>query len=180
MLKSFRVANRSILLFCMLATLIGSLISCDWQALGHDPCHYEINTSFNDTTLAKPENYTALSHDHMTNATLNYLQSVKLDDVDNAVTLSTNATTTSFLHADLCISLSTEEHACYWNQVSRITGKLCTECHPICRSQQRSINFMQFSIGFSVILFVSQLFLTSVYSVASDYAPKRHQVSWYS
>ena len=174
-LKSFSVANRAILLFCMLATLIGSLISSDWQAFGHDPCHYRINnisnTSFNDMALTKSENYTALSH--TTNATLGTLQSVKFDE-HSFVPLSVND---SYLHADQCISLSTEDHACYWNPVSRVTSKLCSECHPTCRSQQKSINFVQFSIGFSVILFVSQLFLTSVYSVASDYTPKRSQVS---
>lgn len=171
MLKSFSIANHAILLFCILATLVGSLISSDWQAFGHDPCYYRIdnisNTSLNDTVLTNPENYTTLSH--TINATLNTLQSVKFDDVLSSV----NA---SYLHADHCVALSTEDHACYWNPVSRITGKLCTGCHPICRSQQRSVNFVQFTTGFCVILFVSQLFLTSVYSVASDYAPKRFQV----
>ena len=168
-MKCFSVANRAILLFCMLATLIGSLISSDWQAFGHDPCHYRINVS-NDT-LTNSENYTALSH--TINATLNTPQLAKSDG-QSFVPLSVNA---SYLHADHCISLSTEDQACYWNPVSRVTGKLCSECHPTCRSQQKSINFIQFSIGFSIILFVSQLFLTSVYSVASDYAPKRYQVS---
>ena len=174
-MKSFSVANRAILLFCILATLIGSLISSDWQAFGHDPCYYRIdnisNTSLDDIILTNPENYTTLSH--TINGTLNTLQSAKFDYSFDDILLSVNA---SYLHADHCVALSTEDHTCYWNPVSRVTGKLCIECHSVCRSQQKSVNFVQFSTGFCIILFVSQLFLTSVYSVASDYTPKRYQV----
>lgn len=176
MLKSFSVANRAILLLCILATVTGSLISSDWQGFGHDPCHYTAvsNTSLmNDTLAQQPDNYTSPSHS--INATLTTtLQSVKFDEHSVVRQLSVNV---SFLHADNCIALSTEDDACYWNPVSRVTGKLCIECHAVCRSRQRSIDFVQFSVGFSVILFVSQLYLMSVFSVASDYTPKRYQVS---
>lgn len=157
------------MLFCITATLAGSLVSADWQAFGHDPCRsYSVlsSTSFNNT-INQLENYTMLSH---TNETL---QLASFGE-HSFISLSINA---SLLHAKHCGALSTQDHVCYWNAVSRVTGKICTECHPVCKSQQRSINFIQFSIGFSVILFVSQLFLTSVYSVASDYTPKRYQVS---
>ena len=166
-MKSFNVANRAILLFCIVATLVGSLISSDWQAFGHDPCHYTLSSRSSNDTLTQLENYTALFHMNETLYTLKF-------DNHSFVPLSVNA---SYLRADHCIALSTEDHACYWNPVSRVTGKLCSECHPTCRSQQKSINFVQFSIGFSIIVFVSQLFLTSVYSVTSDYTPKRYQVS---
>lgn len=151
-----------------MATLAGSLVSSDWQAFGHDPCRYYTlsSTSLNDT-LTQLENYTH------TNESLNTVEPASFDE-QSFISLSINA---SLLHAEHCEALSTENHACYWNPASRVTGKICTECRPVCRSQQRSINFIQFSIGFSIILFVSQLFLTFVYSVASDYTPKRYQVS---
>ena len=171
-LKSFSVANRAILLFCILATLLGCLISSDWQAFGHDPCHYTLSsTSFNDT-LIQLENDTAYTKFNKTLDTQD-LSSVTIDE-HFIVPPSINA---SLLHANHCIAMSTEEHTCYWNPVSRVTGKLCIECHPACNSEQKSINFVQFSIGLSLILFISQLFLTSVFSVASDYTPKRYQVS---
>ena len=160
LLKSFQVSNRAILLFCILATLTGSFLCSDWQAIGHDAC------SVSGTHLA--DNITLKN-------TTTGLVSVNLDELS----LPVPSINMSLVFANHCIAMSTEDHSCYWNPTSRVTGKVCIECHPACRSEQRSINFIQFCVGINIILFVSQLFITSVYSVASDCAPKAYQVGVY-
>ena len=161
MLKAAKVSNRAILLFCLLATLAGSLLSSDWQAIGHDPCH----DTFSRTAL---ENSTVYSQQTNTtdSETTNEHLLIDYDDDSTPLLPSINS---SLSVAEHCTGMSVTDHACYWNPLSRVTNKLCIRCHPTCRSKQKSINFIQFCIGICIILFVSQLFLTSVYSVASDY-----------
>lgn len=172
-LKSARVSNRAILLFCILATLTGSLLSSDWQALGHDPCH----DIFSRTAQ---ENRTVYIQQRNTTDSYETTSEYFLVDYDNASIATTLPllVNSSLSFAEHCKGMSMMDHACYWNPLSRVTNKLCIGCHPACRSEQKSINFIQFCVGISIILFVSQLFLTSVYSVASDYTPKAFQVCY--
>lgn len=169
-MKSVKVSNRAILLFCISATLTGSLLSSDWQAIGQDPCHDTFSRTAleNSTVNVQPTNTT---DSEITNELL-----IEYDDDSITLPPSMNS---SLTFAEHCTGMSVADHACYWNPVSRVTNKLCTRCHPTCRSEQKSINFIQFCIGISIILFVSQLFLTSVYSVASDYTPVAFQVYIY-
>ena len=162
------MSNRAILLFCTLAILTGNLLSSDWQSFGHDPCKHRFTRSHPSDNLSLPLHDMAYLNETVTNH-----ESVAWDEYFIHGPLSVNE---SLILADHCLSLSTTEHTCYWNPLSRVTGKLCIECHRTCRSEQKSVNFIQFCVGFSIILFVSQLFVTTVYSVASDYTPKAFQV----
>ena len=180
------------LLFCILATLVGSLLASDWQSIGHDPCSYafsKTNPPFNAThdnsTVSSrtdsPQNVTQNQQEVIDDIIYNngtgdsILLSSDFDEylVEGTSPLSVNG---SLFFADHCKNMSTEHHTCYWNPISRVTGKLCIECRAVCRSERKSVNFVQFCFGICIILFVSQLFLTSVYSVASDYTPKVYQV----
>ena len=170
-LKTLKVSNRAILISCISATLAGSLLSSDWQAFGYDPCqsqHYTISRSGSVTHTTPQE---GVPNTYI-NETSNGILPISFDE--HSVIPSINV---SLLFANQCIAMSTLDHTCYWNPLSRVTGKLCIECHPACRSEQSSLNFIQFCAGFGIILFVSQLFLTSVYSIASDYTPRSYQVS---
>ena len=167
-MKSIKVSNRAILLFCILATLTGSLLSSDWQAIGHDPCH----DTFSRTAL---ENSTVYAQQTNTtdSETANEHLLIYYDNDSTPIPPNINS---SLSIAEHCTGISITDHACYWNPLSRVTNKLCIRCHQTCRSEQKSINFIQFCIGICIILFVSQLFLTSVYSVASDYTLVAFQV----
>lgn len=83
----------------------------------------------------------------------------------------------TYILANACREASTSRFECYWTQHSQITGKFCADCHPACRSEHKSLNFIQFCIGISLIKIAMASFPTASYLSASDYAPKRLQVS---
>ena len=76
----------------------------------------------------------------------------------------------------VCESLSTSDNKCFWNPNSRVTGEKCSTCRVVCLSQQKSLTFIQFSIGVALIAFVLQLGVAFYVAVASNMTEKRSQV----
>ena len=79
--------------------------------------------------------------------------------------------------ADLCEAGSSNEHNCIWSCVSKVTGNSCQYCPPLCRSDEKSISFVQFSIGMVLIVICLQMFITVTVSITTDITPPALQVS---
>ena len=156
------------------------LISCDWQSIGADPC-------YNHITIAHP------SPSVMMSGSGSGSLEVEVSPPNNTLSVSTTLSmheprssqikehqyTLKEIHvlANVCRGANTSEYTCYWNQYSQFTGKLCAECHPACRSVEKTLNFVQFSIGISLVMTGLAVLPTMAFLTASDYTPKRLQVS---
>ena len=75
--------------------------------------------------------------------------------------------------SDLCLS---SPDNCYWNQFSPITKVDCFACPPICRSVQRSLNFVQFAIGVTIFVLVIPISRVVLMVLISDNLSPENQV----
>ena len=119
----------------------------DWQSIGHDPCREGFPV--NDSTYAQPHR--------------------------DELTLAPNEYVTAEGDQE-CRNLSTRGSECFWNPNSRVTGEYCIECFKVCRSVEKSLNFVQFSIG--ALLFATTLspFQISPVMLVSEVIPLKYQV----
>lgn len=65
---------------------------------------------------------------------------------------------------------------CYWNKDSIITGDYCEDCLPICRSKSRSLSFVQWCIGVSLVLLATGIGRYILYPMMTKVSPPQHQV----
>lgn len=65
---------------------------------------------------------------------------------------------------------------CHWMPNSQVTHKHCSDCQPICRSTQRTLNFVQFVIGLTMFFSTLTLLYTGVFLLLSDCVSKAFQV----
>ena len=135
----------------------------DWQAIGHDPCSSDSNTSTNSTSSSD-------------------LIGIDVDSVlsSGLMTDELNSTFSSNLYQQLverCEALSSSSHQCFWNPKSRITGEFCNTCLPTCLSKQTTINFYQFTVGILLISFATPLGFVLLSAISSDIASVDSQVS---
>ena len=72
-----------------------------------------------------------------------------------------------------CVSAG--EH-CHWIPDSRITHKHCSDCQPICRSTQHTLNFVQFTIGMAFFISTLHLMFTGIFLLLSNSVSKPFQV----
>ena len=75
--------------------------------------------------------------------------------------------------SDLCLS---SPDNCYWNQFSPVTRLDCFACPPICRSVQRSLNFVQFVIGVTIFVLVIPISRVVLMVLISDNLSPENQV----
>ena len=77
---------------------------------------------------------------------------------------------------NVCESLSSSQYHCHWIPNSVITHRLCNACPAICRSVDRTLNFVQFLIG-AVIFRLSIVVPTiGIMMVISDAVSRQYQV----
>ena len=145
--------NRILLIVSLIVGLVGTMLATDWQAIGQDSCHLQFvkgtNGSVPDLADASDFNF---------------------QEIDPPMSNFSDL-------ADICIAGSSESHECYWNPQSRITGTLCSLCRPVCRTESMSVNFVQFSLGISLITVSSLLIWMTVLAIATDCTAKDAQVS---
>ena len=67
-------------------------------------------------------------------------------------------------------------YGCHWIPQSRITGELCTDCPPICRSVYRTLTFIQFCIGAVLIKISLPTSRVSAVNLLTDVVDKDIQV----
>ena len=114
------------------ASIVGTALIADWQAIGHDPC----------------TQFSPFHHPELTNRAgaicLNNLTNLEVH-----INISSNGppcANVTLIRA-VCESLGDTKYHCYWNQHSRVTGEECHACPLICRSEYKSLTFAQFGVG---------------------------------
>ena len=169
-LKSLRANNRIVLITSLVMSLLGAMLSADWQAIGQDPCHLQLTHaqtsnssiySMGDSNSPSFVNGTTL---HLINTSNNY------DEIDPAISNISDL-------ADICTAGSSDSHECYWNPASRITGTVCSLCRQVCRTVSMSVTFVQFSLGIGLISVSSLIMWTALLGIATDCTAKNVQVS---
>ena len=124
----------------------------DWQSIGKDPCL-------------------------VPSSTLNVTAASTLETQGNITEFNSSWSQYDWKTlADECEEVNSTLHQCYWNPNSRVTGKLCKDCYPVCRSTQKSLNFVQFTVGFAIFSVSVPLQGVPLIVVVSDYTPAESQV----
>ena len=166
-LKSLRVNNRIVLITSLVMSLLGAMLSADWQAIGQDPCHLQfthsqINVS-NVSNIEISNSFENSTRLDVVSGDFNY------QDIDLAIYNISDL-------VDICTAGSSDTHECYWNPDSRITGTVCSLCRQVCRTESMSVTFVQFSLGIGLISVSSLLIWTALLGIATDCTAKNAQV----
>ena len=75
-----------------------------------------------------------------------------------------------------CEALAPPQYKCYWNQHSRVTGEVCFECPPICRSEYKSLDFIQYCIGVAIFVLTIPISRVVLMVLISNSLSKEDQV----
>lgn len=75
-----------------------------------------------------------------------------------------------------CETLSPQMYGCYWNQHSRVTGGVCFECPPICRSKFKSLDFFQYCVGVALFVLAIPISRIVLMVLISDSLSREDQV----
>ena len=160
--------------------LLGSVLIGDWQGIGHDPCSSAniigpFNTSTNGSGLEENDYSQSgmFSADSALNSGGDSIYSLPFSD---GISSSSNSSLNNWW-VESCEALSSSSHQCFWNPKSRITGEFCNTCHKTCYSEQKSLNFYQFSLGMSLIALSGILCTVFVPIVISGYGTLEQQVA---
>ena len=68
-------------------------------------------------------------------------------------------------------------YSCHWNPQSRLTGKYCEDCPPICRDKTNYLSFYQVLISIAFMFISAHLVLVPMIGIISDKVEKSSQVS---
>ena len=80
------------------------------------------------------------------------------------------------LPVQACEVLSPRKYGCYWNQHSRVTGGVCYECPPICRSRFKSLDFFQYCVGVALFVLAIPISRIVLMVLISDSLSREDQV----
>ena len=65
---------------------------------------------------------------------------------------------------------------CHWIPNSHITHEHCHDCQPICRNIDRTLNFVQFSVGLILLMCTMEVMYIGMFLLLSDSVSKNYQV----
>ena len=140
-------------------TLTSLLIMTDWQAIGSDPCTE--HSLFHHPQLADQYRL-ELAESNISQSGIVSVQSLQV--VEGEVYQ---------MAVNRCESAG--EH-CHWIPNSLVTGKHCSDCQPICRSPRHTLNFVQFTVGFSFFSSTGPIVYIGVFILVSNSVSKQFQV----
>ena len=132
-------------------TIISLLLMTDWQAIGRDPCtDYSL---FHHPYLIDQYRL-ELAHTNVSETGMVSVQSLVVvkDDVYQLAVKKYE---------------SAGDH-CHWIPNSIVTHKHCSDCQPICRSTQHTLNFPQFIIGVVLLHSTISLMFAGMYLLLSE------------
>ncbi len=146
----------------------------DWQAIPYDPC-----------TEKSPFHHRDLVYNNMTS-----LEFAEYNPPGFSLSLPVAATHSiekrevivltnqqTLLAIEECENATFRGHPCHWIPKSSILPSYyCHDCQPICRSPFRSLNFIQFCIGFVLLFIFYAINTTSAAALLSDNASTDTQV----
>ena len=147
----------------LVCTIIGLLIMTDWQAIGNDPCMD--HSLFHHPELAEQYRLQLVQSNVSESGSVSVrsLQVVEGDVYQLAV--------------NQCESAG--DH-CHWIPNSQVTHKHCSDCQPICRNPERTLNFVQFVFGLAFFMATMILMYTGAFLLLSDNVSKSFQVHTFS
>ena len=166
----------------------------DWQSIPSDPCtqlspfhHPELAVNYssavNDSTPRPP---TYNDYDLITVANTD---PVNFDcyKQQNCVIVYENVTHSQefqifpdaiyAIAMNKCESATIPNHHCYWIPNSIVTNRHCGDCPLICRDKKRSLNFVQFLLGATLLMGSTPFCRVPILGFISDRVPRKIQVS---
>ena len=75
-----------------------------------------------------------------------------------------------------CEAANFTDYNCVWNQKSFVSGSFCEECDPVCRSAEKSLNFLQFCIGVAIYMVSVEVGCICIAVMASNAVSAHNQV----
>ena len=143
----------------MICTITALLIMTDWQAIGSDPCtDYSL---FHHPQLADQYRL-QLAGSNVSESGMVSVQSLQV--VEGEVYQ---------MAVNRCESAG--EH-CHWIPNSQVTHKHCSDCQPICRNTQHTLNFIQFIFGVALFFSTTSLVYNGFFLLLSESVSKQYQV----
>ena len=173
-MQELGINGRKRLILSLSMIIVGAATMSDWQSVGNDPCLLETNNANNTTLLSASNNVSGYLW--YGNSTYGGNYSIHGNHSLDSHVSSDHSLEEVLLKASYCKAHSSTDDTCYWNPLSRVTGKQCEECYPVCRSVQRSLNFVQLSIGATLFVTAVPFSTTTLLLIASDYVPLEIQV----
>ena len=158
-LQYFNMKSYGLTTWGLVCTIVSLLILTDWQAIGSDPCtEYSL---FHHPQLADQYRL-QLAQSNVSESGMVSIQSLQVVE-DEVYQMAVNR----------CESAG--EH-CHWIPNSLVTHEHCSDCQPICRNPQHTLNFIQFIVGIGLYFSTTQLMYSGVYWLLSDTVSKKYQV----
>ena len=143
----------------MILSIVGYLIMTDWQAIGSDPCtDYSL---FHHPQLADQYRL-QLAGSNVSESGMVSVQSLQVVEGE-VYQMAVNRCESAGVH-------------CHWIPNSQVTHKHCSDCQPICRNTQHTLNFIQFTIGIVTFSSTLSLMYTGVFLLLSESVSVRFQV----
>ena len=131
----------------------------DWHAIGSDPCTE--HSLFHHPQLVDQYRL-ELAEANISQSGMVGVQSLQVVEGE-VYQMAVNG----------CVSAG--EH-CHWIPNSLVTGKHCSDCQPICRSPRHTLNFVQFTVGFSFFVCTSPILYIGIFILVSNSVSKQFQV----
>ena len=150
--------------------IIGAIILADWQSISYDPC-----TEF--SLFHHPE----LADDYLAKSNVTIFPTDTNNDSSEMIVhvqeLQVFRESVYNVARNECEEARISNHRCHWIPDSIISKELCTDCQPICRSVDRTLNFIQFLIGEALFGFSQPVCRVAFTAILSDQVRKDFQVS---
>jgi len=196
-LQAVKLNSRIITILGIIFSVIGLILMADWQSIPYDSCtefslfhHPELasdvsNTSLPPCPLVLPDcpwmnyslwhNITAVmtSEEEVTVADMSLQHTERVSSRHPVV----NELAYKFA-MNVCESLSSSQYHCHWIPNSVITHRLCHACPPICRSVDRTLNFVQYMIGAVIFRLAFIIPNIGIMMVISDTVSRQYQVGY--
>jgi len=195
LMQAIKLNSRIITIFGIISSVIGLILMADWQSIPHDPCtefslyhHPELASGVSNTSL--PPCPTILPDCPWLNDSLQHnTTAVMTSDEEVAVATKPLQHMELFSHQhpvvnelaykfamNVCESLSSSQYHCHWIPNSMITHGHCHACPPICRSVDRTLNFVQYMTGAVIFRITISIPRIGIMMVISDVVSRQYQV----
>ena len=180
-MKYLKLSNRISAIIGLVLSIVSLILLADWQSIPYDPCtefslyhHPELTDMYRHELHNMSASLQEFSPDYEhlhDQRLLNHNTSIgvllqELPVVENNVI---------DLAAGKCESLHTST-GCHWIPTSSVTRQNCTDCQPICRSEYRSLNFIQFCFGAMLLLIAHPTTSVSMTNLITDVTHKQLHV----
>ena len=193
--QNLRVNSHIAFIVAIIASIAATALMADWQSLPYDSCmDYSLyhNPGLVNTYQQELNNSVLVQQDASFVYHANqgrFLWDISLDRPSPSIINETPSMTTSHSLSANQIKMGVVELAakkcrsqnsslgCHWTPKSFITGKFRPDCRLLCRSVDKTLNFVQFWLGALLLLMSVSTVRVSLVIVITHYVNKQVQVS---